>query len=283
MKRSALGRGISALIPEGPPARPGGLVEIAVEEVRPNPLQPRRSFGEESLAELAASIKSHGVLQPIIVTRAPEGGYHLIAGERRWRAARLAGLARVPALLREATGDADQLAVALIENLQREDLTPLEEAQALALLIERHGYTHRQVADLLGKSRPYVSNMLALTRLPESVKTDLQQEDRAVSRELLMGVARQETPEAALALWHRLQLNLLSVRRFRDETSEQRPGREAVADLLNAARRLNRALSRLAPDAVPPSEAPRVARVLRRTQRLAARQLAAMTPAAQPG
>src|SRR5262249_29440015 len=138
----------------------------------------------------------------------------LLAGERRFRAAQRAGLERVPALIRE--GD-DALEIALIENLQREDLSPLEEAEALALLIERHGYNHREVADLLGKSRPYVSNTLALTRLPDSVKADLHRDGNAVSRELLMGVARQEDPEAAEALWRRLQLGVVSVRRFRAE------------------------------------------------------------------
>lgn len=255
------------------------LTLVALAEVRPNPDQPRKHFDQEKLAELAESIKTHGLLQPIVVRRA-EGGFDIVAGERRFRAAQLAGISHLPALVREVE---DPIELALIENLQREDLSPLEEAEALALLIERHGYSHRQVAEILGKSRPYVSNMLALTRLPAAVKADLQREDRTVSRELLMGVARQESSEAAMALWRRLQLNLLSVRRFREEKTEPRPARAAVLEVLSAVRRLNRALARLATEAIPPTEAARVVRALRRTQRLAQRQLAALGQTAPPG
>ncbi len=253
------------------------LTLVALRDVHPNPDQPRKHFDEEKIAELAASIKLHGLLQPIVVRRA-EAGFELVAGERRYRAAHLAGVERLPALVREVD---DPLELALIENLQREDLSPLEESEGLAALIARHGYSHREVADLLGKSRPYVSNILALTRLPEAVKADLQREGAAVSRELLMGVARQEDPEAALALWRRLQLGVLSVRRFREEKAGRRPERAAVAEVLSATRRLNRALARLLADDVPVSEAPRLARALRRTRRLIERQLevAAAPPA----
>ena len=253
------------------------LTLVALRDVHPNPDQPRKHFDEEKIAELAASIKLHGLLQPIVVRRA-EAGFELVAGERRYRAAHLAGIERLPALVREVD---DPLELALIENLQREDLSPLEESEGLAALIARHGYSHREVADLLGKSRPYVSNILALTRLPEAVKADLQREGAAVSRELLIGVARQEDPEAALALWRRLQLGVLSVRRFREEKAGRRPERAAVAEVLSATRRLNRALARLLADDVPVSEAPRLARALGRTRRLIDRQLevAAAPPA----
>src|SRR5436309_10056111 len=214
------------------------LTVVQLRDVHPNPDQPRKHFDDEKLGELAASIKAHGLLQPIVV-RPTAAGLEIVAGERRFRAAQLAGLDRLPALVREVE---DPLELALIENLQREDLSPLEEAEGLADLIARHGYSHREVAELLGKSRPYVSNILALTRLPEAVKADLQRDGGAVSRELLMGVARQEDPEAALALWHRLQLGVLSVRRFREEKAGRRPERAAVAELLTAARRMNRAL-----------------------------------------
>jgi len=246
------------------------LTLVAVPDVRSNPDQPRKHFDQEKLAELAASIGAHGLLQPIIVRRAA-GGFELLAGERRFRAAQLAGMDRLPALIYDVE---DPLEVALIENLQREDLSPLEEAEALAVLTERHGYNHREVAELLGKSRPYVSNTLALTRLPESVKADLHREGRAVSRELLLGVAREEDPDAALGLWRRLQLDLLSVRRFREERSGVRAERPAVREVLTAARRLNRALVQLLAGEVPAAEAPRVRRVLRRTRRLVERQLA---------
>src|SRR5205823_652614 len=201
------------------------LTLVLLRDVHPNPDQPRKHFDEEKLGELAASIKAHGLLQPIVV-RPTAAGLEIVAGERRFRAAQLAGLDRLPALVREVE---DPLELALIENLQREDLSPLEEAEGLADLIARHGYSHREVAELLGKSRPYVSNILALTRLPEAVKADLQRDGGAVSRELLMGVARQEDPETALALWRRLQLGVLSVRRFREEKAGHRPERAAAA------------------------------------------------------
>src|SRR5213083_868310 len=207
------------------------LTLVPLRDVHPNPEQPRKHFDDEKLGELAASIKAHGLLQPIVV-RPTAAGLEVVAGERRFRAAQLAGIDRLPALVREVE---DPLELALIENLQREDLAPL-------------GYSHREVAELLGKSRPYVSNILALTRLPEAVKTDLQRDGGLISRELLMGVARQEDPETALALWRRLQLGVLSVRRFREEKAGRRPERAAVAEVLAAGRRMNRALARLLAD-----------------------------------
>ncbi len=250
------------------------LTLVPVCDVARNPDQPRKLFDEAKLAELASSISTHGLLQPIVVRRTASG-FELIAGERRLRAAQLVGIDRLPALVREVE---DPLELALIENLQREDLSPLEEAEALAGLIERHGYSHRTVADVIGKSRPYVSNTLALTRLPEAVKADLERDGRMVSRELLMSVARQEDPEAALVLWRRLQLGLLSVRRFREETAGTRVERPAVLEALSAARRLNRALAGLLVEEVGPKEAPRLARTLRRTARLVQRQLTAIAP-----
>jgi ParB family chromosome partitioning protein len=244
---------------------------IPLAAIKPNRDQPRRHFSEEALAELAASIRTRGLLQPIVVCRADDG-YELLAGERRFRASQRAGLDRVPALIRDGE---DRLEIALIENLQREDLTPLEEAEGLATLIERHGYTHREVAELLGKSRPYVSNTLALNRLPESVKGDLHSAGLAVSRELLMGVARQESEEAALALWRRLKLDLMSVRRFRAERDGSSAERPAMRDVLLAARRLNRLLRRALREDVS-SGTDQLARVLRRTESLVRRQLEAL-------
>jgi len=245
------------------------LTLVPLRDVRPNPDQPRKHFDEGKLDELATSIKAHGLVQPIVVRRTPDG-FELLAGERRFRAAQRAGIDRLPALIRDVD---DPLEIALIENLQREDLSPLEEAEALATLIARHGYSHREVAELVGKSRPYVSNTLALTRLPDAVKSDLQRDGTEVSREILMGVAREEDPKAAVALWHRLQVRLLSVRRFREEKAGARGERAPVAELLTASRRLNRALARLLADEVPAADAPRVARALRRTKRLLERQL----------
>ena len=247
------------------------LTMVPLAAVVPNPDQPRKHFAEGALADLTASIQARGLLQPIVVRRGPDG-YRLLAGERRFRAAKAAGLDRVPALIRE--GD-DDLEIALIENLQREDLSPLEEAEALAVLIERHGYSHREVADLLGKSRPYVSNTLALNKLPEGVKAELHREGRNLSREILMGIARQETPQAAEALWRRLQLDSVSVRKFRAEKSGKQEGRPLVRDVFLAARRLNRMLRRLAQGTDAAVLPPEVSRILRRSERLIQRQLKA--------
>jgi ParB family chromosome partitioning protein len=173
MKRSALGKGISALIPEGLPGRRGSGFELPVKEIRPNPLQPRRHFAPAGLEGLAASIKRHGLLQPVVVTRAPEGGYYLIAGERRWRAAALAGLERIPAVVREGTGDSDRLALALIENLQREDLTPVEEARAYHHLRSELGLSQEEIAGRVGKQRSTVANALRLLNLPLAVQAQV--------------------------------------------------------------------------------------------------------------
>lgn len=170
MKRSALGKGISALIPEAPALRPGSVIEIAVNDIRPNPLQPRRNFPSEPLAELAASIKLHGLLQPVVVNRAADAGFTLLAGERRWRAAQLAGLARISAVVREPASDADQVALALIENLQREDLTPIEEARAYHHLRGELGLSQEEIAERVGKDRSTVANALRLLTLPLAVQ-----------------------------------------------------------------------------------------------------------------
>jgi ParB family transcriptional regulator, chromosome partitioning protein len=241
------------------------LTVVALASVEPNPEQPRRYFAEDKLTELAASILERGLLQPIVVRRRTEGGYQILAGERRFRAAQLAGLDRLPAVVRDG-GDA--LEIALIENLQREDLAPLEEAEALAALVDRHGYSHREIADLLGKSRPYVSNTLALTRLPEPVKTDLHREGRTFSREVLMGIARQADPEAAVALWNRLKLEAISVRQFREERITPARPRSPVREAVLAARRLNRSLRRLERSQMTSGDVGPLGRVLRRTRRL---------------
>jgi ParB family chromosome partitioning protein len=255
------------------------LTVVSLDTVEPNPEQPRKYFAEEKLVELAASILERGLLQPIVVRRHGDG-YQLLAGERRLRAARLAGLDRLPAVVRDA-GDA--LEIALIENQQREDLAPLEEAEALAALIERHAYSHRDIADLLGKSRPYVSNTLSLTRLPDAVKADLRREgSSSFSREVLMGIARQPDVASALALWNRLKLDAMSVRRFRDQQGATSRALRPVRDTVLAARRLNRTLRRLGGQVVPVEDVASLRRVLRRTRRLVEGLIESMEPGASP-
>lgn len=166
-RRGGLGRGLGALLPES------GLQDIPVNRICPNPLQPRQIFAEEELAELAESIREHGILQPVVVSRQPEEGtYHLIVGERRWRAAQQAGQATIPALIRP-TGSREALEIALVENLQRASLSPLETAEAYAALISEFGVTQEQVAARVGKSRSAVANTLRLLNLAQAVKDAL--------------------------------------------------------------------------------------------------------------
>jgi ParB family chromosome partitioning protein len=172
-RQSGLGKGLGALIPADAAAVVTGdqprLEELAVGSIVPNPHQPRVHFDEESLAELSASIREIGVLQPVLVRPAKDGVYELIAGERRWRAARRAGLAVIPAIVRP-TDEIGSVEKALIENLHRQDLTPLEEASAYQQLIEDFGLTHEQVASRVGKSRSSVSNALRLLSLPAGIQ-----------------------------------------------------------------------------------------------------------------
>ncbi|CAN5873012.1 ParB/RepB/Spo0J family partition protein [soil metagenome] len=165
-RRAGLGRGLEALIPGGGEQE---FRKLRLDDIVANPDQPRTDFGDEALDELAASIAEVGVLQPVLVRPLEEGGFALIAGERRWRAARRAGLAEIPAVVR-VSDDGATLTAALIENLQRQDLGPLEEAAAFNQLLEDYGMTHEQVAVAVGKSRPAVSNTLRLLQLPSVVQ-----------------------------------------------------------------------------------------------------------------
>ena len=166
-RRSGLGRGLESLIPSGP--GPGSLHQLPIEQITPNPDQPRSRFDEETIQALAASIAEVGVLQPVVVRPGPERGYVLIAGERRWRAAQLAGLRDIPALVR-TSDERSALAEAVVENLQREDLTPLEEAAAYTQLLEDFAMTHEQVGTLVGKSRTAVTNTLRLLTLSPAIQ-----------------------------------------------------------------------------------------------------------------
>jgi ParB family chromosome partitioning protein len=159
-----LGRGLGALIP----AATVGLREVPVEAIRPNPWQPRTQFDEQELEGLAQSIREHGVLQPVLVSQQPDGTFQLITGERRWRAVQLAGMPTVPAMVKEATPQAS-LEMALVENIQRRDLNPLEEAHAYRALIDEHGLTQEQLGQRIGKSRVAVTNTLRLLHLPDDV------------------------------------------------------------------------------------------------------------------
>lgn len=184
-KKRGLGRGLEALLPKKEKAAPlkTGLEEIPIEFIQPGKYQPRTYFAEESIAELSDSIKAQGVIQPIVLRPISDDRYEIIAGERRWRAAQLAGFDKIPAVIR-TVDDESALAMSLIENIQREDLNPLEEATALKRLIDDFQFTHQEVADAVGKSRSAVTNTLRLTQLARPVAEML------VAGDLEMGHAR---------------------------------------------------------------------------------------------
>jgi ParB family chromosome partitioning protein len=168
MKRKALGKGLAALLPETPELTGEGLAEVEIDRIDPNPYQPRHHLEQGKLQELARSLAQEGVMQPLVVRRVGSR-YQLIAGERRWRAARLAGLARVPAIIRDVEEDR-LLELALIENVQRENLNPIEEAAAYKRLVSELGLSQEQVAEKVGKDRSTVANLLRLLRLPEPIR-----------------------------------------------------------------------------------------------------------------
>jgi len=186
-RRTALGQGLDSLIPPVEPIAltksEGDVTLLDLDVLVPNPYQPRRLFDEQSLADLANSIKEIGVIQPLIVRRTVSGAFEIVAGERRWKAARLAGLSTIPVILREMS-DSESLEIALIENLQREDLNPLDTAEAYEVLIKKFSYTHEILAKRVGKDRTSITNHLRILRLPDPVKEDIRREN------LTMGHAR---------------------------------------------------------------------------------------------
>lgn len=170
MKKGGLGKGMSAIFVENSASTADeGAVTVKISEIEPNRDQPRKEFDSAALSELADSISQHGVLQPILLRPMLMGGYRIVAGERRWRAARMAGLSEVPAVIREMT-DTEEMLYALIENLQREDLSPLEEAKGYRTLMETQGFTQEEVSQTVGKSRPAVTNAMRLLNLPEDIQ-----------------------------------------------------------------------------------------------------------------
>ncbi|MCL2076022.1 MAG: ParB/RepB/Spo0J family partition protein [Betaproteobacteria bacterium] len=208
MKNKGLGRGLGALLSGGDEAELEEQRNLPVESLEPGKYQPRSRMDEASLAELAASIKAQGIVQPILVRPSSAGRYEIVAGERRWRAAQLAGLERVPALVRSIP-DEQALAMALIENIQRENLNPLEEAHGLQRLIDEFNLTHQEAADAVGRSRPAASNLLRLLQLCEPVQEML------LDSRLDMGHARALLPLPAAAqiqLAQRIAQKGLSVR-----------------------------------------------------------------------
>lgn len=208
-KKGGLGKGLDAIFHDNARADEGGTVELNINELEPNRGQPRKEFSEEAMRELADSIAQHGVLQPLLVRPLLSGGYQIVAGERRWRASRMAGLATVPALIRELT-DSEVMQIALIENLQREDLKPLEEAQGYQALMEEFGFTQDEISKSVGKSRPAVTNALRLLNLPEAVRGMLARGDLSAGHARTLLSFKDEA--AMLAAAKRVVAEGLSVR-----------------------------------------------------------------------
>ncbi|HVZ72533.1 MAG TPA: ParB/RepB/Spo0J family partition protein [Polyangia bacterium] len=255
-KRQALGRGLAALIPGAsppvapatPPARGDGLRTLAIEDVHPSPGQPRKTFDDARLDELAASIRAQGIIQPLVVRAREAGGFELIAGERRWRAAQRAGLHEVPVVVRDVA-ELRAFEMAIVENLQREDLNPIEEAQGFERLIEEFDYTQEALAERVGKDRSTVANALRLLRLPAGVRT------LVTEGKLSMGHARAllglEDADAIETLARRIVARELSVRqveqlvrRMREggDTAKAAPAPRSSTSARDLAERLTRAL-----------------------------------------
>ena len=254
-KKQALGRGLSALLPDEPAFLDGAAAEqvrqLAIDSVRPNPDQPRKLFDPEKLEELTASIRQHGVMQPLVVVER-EGGYMIAAGERRWRAAQAAGLKEVPALVRQL--DPRQLAeLSLIENLQREDLTGLEEAQAFSDLMNGHGYTQEALAERLGKSRSHVANTLRLLNLAPHEKKLLEQGKFSPGHARAILSLEENSPERVLLVSAVIKQGL-SVRQAEEqaqrlkteqaEKASKKPAKKQTATLIHEdlARQISRRL-----------------------------------------
>ncbi len=168
VRKGGLGKGLDAIFMENATESSNSTVTLKISEIEPNRNQPRRDFNDESLTELADSIAQHGVLQPLLVRPLTDGGYQIVAGERRWRACRMAGISEVPVIIRELS-DSEMTELALIENLQREDLSPVEEALGYQTLMEHYHFTQDEVSKSVGKSRPAVTNALRLLNLPAEV------------------------------------------------------------------------------------------------------------------
>lgn len=247
--RRGIGRGLAAILPDTEADATGELRELPVSLIKPNPSQPRTNFDEEALAALAASIEASGVVQPLLVRPLPDGSYELVAGERRWRAAQQAGLDKVPAVVRDQA-EAERLQAALIENMVREDLNPVEEAKACAALVEDLGLTKEELARRVGRSRPAVSNLIRLLELPDEALELLESGDLSEGHgKALLGatgndVRRRLARDAARAGWSvretEERVRLASQPKARPRRASADP--DAVAALRDVADALEEAL-----------------------------------------
>lgn len=227
-KLGGLGKGLNAIFIENNSEESGGTVTLKISEIEPNRSQPRKEFDEAALAELADSISKHGLLQPILVRPLTLGGYEIVAGERRYRACRMAGVTEVPVIIRELT-ESETMELALIENLQREDLTPLEEAEGYSVLMNEHGFTQEEVAQSVGKSRPAVANALRLLKLPDVVTAYLK--NGSISAGHARALLSLKTEEEMAELAELIVSKDLSVRQTEKLCKKQQNSpKEAVAE-----------------------------------------------------
>ena len=220
-KKSGLGKGLDALFADNSVENLGssqGTAKLRLTEIEPNREQPRKTFDQKALQELADSITRNGVLQPLLVRPMSDGSYQLVAGERRWRASRMAGLTEVPVVIKELS-DEQAMEIALVENLQREDLNPIEEAEGLQLLIERYNLTQEEAANRVGRSRPAIANSLRLLNLPEEVREMAR--DGKISAGHARALLSFEKKEDMLTVAKDIQKNNLSVREVERLYKEQ--------------------------------------------------------------
>lgn len=246
-KLGGLGKGLNAIFIENDSENNNSGVTLKISEIEPNRSQPRKEFDEKALSELAESISEHGLLQPLLVRPLTLGGYEIVAGERRYRACRMAGLTEVPVIIRELS-ESETMELALIENLQREDLTPLEEAMGYEVLMNEHGFTQDEVSKSVGKSRPAIANALRLLKLPEGVKELLK--ENKISAGHARALLSLENEENMLELAELIVAKDLSVRQTeklckkaskekKPETPEKKPSYYSMVELA-----LNEALGR---------------------------------------
>jgi ParB family chromosome partitioning protein len=255
-KHTGLGKGLDALIPTGfEPAvtqivqvtEGGGVLQAPIDSIVPNPRQPRMHFDQDALAELAESIKEHGIIQPLLVTKNDSGsGYTLVAGERRWQASKLAGLKEVPVIVRQMT-DQQRLEIALIENIQRADLNPLEEANAFRQLSEEFKLSHEDIASRVGKSRVAVTNTLRLLKLPEDIQQALV--DGKISEGHARALLSLNSPKAQAAALQTVITRELTVRQAEElvrklggQKPEAKSKQRTAPDILDLEERLRTSL-----------------------------------------
>lgn len=244
MKKNGLGKGLGALIRENQQELDSGVIELKITELEANQNQPRRFFDDEALQELAGSIKEHGVVQPIIVRKVDES-YQIVAGERRWRAARLAGLKTVPVIIKEYS-NVEVMEIALIENLQRQDLNSIEEALAYKSLIEEHDMTQEAISSKIGKSRSAIANTLRLLNLPEEIKEMVVQGKISAghARALVTIEDKKRQLEIAKEVIEK-QLNVRDIERLVNQKTEEGKKQEVIKsiEIIEIEERLKKALA----------------------------------------